>query len=64
MHAVVVPCSAEGGEAAEEGEGDGLGEVQVVAGDFGDDGEAALKERERVSDFIFRTLGQQGVTNE
>jgi len=47
VHAVVVPCSAEGGEAAEEGEGGGLREVQVVAGDFGDDGEAALKERER-----------------
>lgn len=42
MHAVVVPCSAEGGKAAEKGEGCGFREVEVVAGKFGDDGEAAL----------------------
>ena len=32
VHAVVVSCSAERGEAAEEGDGGGWGEGEVVAG--------------------------------
>lgn len=42
VHAVVVACSAERGQAAEEGEGRAGGEGEVVAGEFGDDGEAAF----------------------
>lgn len=42
MHAVVVPCSAERGQAAQKGQGRGFGEGEVCAGEFGDDGEAAL----------------------
>ena len=32
VHAVIVSCSAERGEAAEEGDGGGWGEGEVVAG--------------------------------
>lgn len=42
MHGVVVACTAEGGEASNEGEGAGVrfdGETEVLTGDLGDDGE-------------------------
>lgn len=45
MHRVVVACAAKGGEASEEGERAGVRfdcETEVLAGDLGDNGEAAV----------------------
>jgi hypothetical protein len=62
VHAVIVACSAEGGQAAEEGEGGCWREGQVVAGEFGDDGEAAGLERVSwLFCMLFRMVGE---TNE
>jgi hypothetical protein len=44
VHGVVVSCAAEGGQAAEEGEGAGVRfdvETEVQAGNLGDDWEAS-----------------------
>ena len=49
VHAVIVACSAERGQAAKEGEGGGWREGEVVAGNFGDDGEASVDEDGSVS---------------
>ena len=62
VHAVIVACSAEGGQAAEEGEGGCWREGQVVAGEFGDDGEAAGLER--VSWMFYMLFRMAGETNE
>lgn len=51
VQGVVVACAAEGCEAAEESERGLGGEGEVLGGEFGDDGEAAVVgEKERVSE--------------